>query len=76
MYQPEEPAMDHDRYGMDGLPLGCRQANTDPITGLPLPRIPQAGASTLDGNPYVLPVVLGCMIMFSITFVVASGILG
>ena len=62
--------MDHKRYGLDGLPLACRQANTDPVTGLPLPRIPQAGASDQIGNPYVLPTVLGGMAIFLIVFAV------
>lgn len=68
--------MDHNRYGVDGLPLTCRQANTDRVTGLPLPRIPQAGASDRIGNPYVLPTVLGGMAIFLIVFAVQSGILG
>lgn len=68
--------MDHNRYGLDGSPLACRQANTDPVTGLQLPRIPQAGASDQIGNPYVLPTVLGCMAIFLVVFAVQSGILG
>lgn len=68
--------MDHNRYGFDGLPLACRQADTDPVTGLPLPGIPQAGASDQIGNPYVLPTVLGGIAIFLIMFAVQSGILG
>lgn len=68
--------MDHDRYGLDGLPLACRQADTDPVTGLPLPGIPQADASDQIVNPYVLLTVLGGMAIFLIMFAVQSGILG
>jgi hypothetical protein len=68
--------MDHNRYGLDGLPLACRAANTDPVTGLPLPAVLQADASAQDGNPYVLPTVVVCMIAFAIAFVVESGIVG
>jgi hypothetical protein len=68
--------MDHNRYGLDGLPLGCRQANTDPVTGLPLPAVSQSGASSSAGNPHVLATVLICMIVFSIAFVTQSRILG
>ncbi|AXU21492.1 hypothetical protein C7W88_21935 (plasmid) [Novosphingobium sp. THN1] len=68
--------MDHNRYGFDGLPLVCRQADTEPVTGLPLPGIPQAGASDQIGNPYVLPTVLGGIAIFLIMFAVQSGILG
>ncbi len=68
--------MDHNRYGLDGLPLACRQANTDPVTGLPLPTIPQAGASGHAGNPYVLPTVLGTMTIFLVVFAVQSGLFG
>ena len=68
--------MDHNRYGLDGLPLACRAANTDPVTGLPLPAVLQADASAQDGNPYVLPTVVVCMIAFVIVFVVESGIVG
>lgn len=68
--------MDHNRYGLDGLPLACRQANTDPVTGLPLPTIPQAGASRQAGNPYVLPTVLGSMAIFVVVFALQSGLFG
>lgn len=68
--------MDHDRYGLDGMPLACRAANTDPVTGLPLPAVPQADASAPDGNPYVLPTVVACMIVFAIAFAVESGLVG
>ena len=68
--------MDHNRYGLDGLPLACRAANTDPVTGLPLPVVPQADASGQDGNPYVLPTIVVCMLAFVIVFVVESGIVG
>ena len=68
--------MDHNRYGLDGLPLACRAANTDPVTGLPLPSVPHADPSAQDGNPYVLPTVVVCMIAFVIVFVVESGIAG
>lgn len=68
--------MDHNRYGFDGLPLVCRQADTEPVTGVPLPGIPQAGASDQIGNPYVLPTVLGGIAIFLIMFAVQSGILG
>jgi len=68
--------MDHNRYGLDGLPLACRAANTDPVTGLPLPAVLQADASAQDGNPYVLPTVVVCMIAFVIVFLVESGIVG
>lgn len=68
--------MDHNRYGVDGLPLACRQADTDPVTGLPLPGIPQTGALDQIGNPYVLPTVLGGIAIFLFLFAVQSGILG
>lgn len=65
--------MDHNRYG---LSLACREADTDPATGLPLPGIPKAGASDQIGNLYVLPTVLGGIAIFLIMFAVQSGILG
>lgn len=68
--------MDHNRYGLDGLPIACRQADTDPVTGLPLPGIPQLSATDQIGNPYVLPTVLGGIANFLIMFAVQSGILG
>lgn len=67
--------MDHDRYGLDGMPIACRQANTDPVTGLPTPEIPQAANSDQAGNPYVLPTVLVGMIVFMAVFVMQSGLL-
>lgn len=58
--------MDHNRYGLDGLPLSCRPANTDPVTGQPLPTVRQSIEA--EGNPYVLPVVLACMAIFLVFF--------
>lgn len=68
--------MDHNRFGLDGMPLACRGANTDPVTGLPLPRISQSKGPGAEGNPYVLPVVLASMLAFAIFFVSHANLFG
>lgn len=68
--------MDHNRYGLDGMPLACRGANSDPVTGLPLPRIPRSKGPDSDGNPFVLPVVLLGMAAFAICFVSEANLFG
>jgi len=68
--------MDHNHYGQDGIPLACRSANTDPVTGLPLPRIPQSDRSEGTGNPFVLPTVLACMLAFAIFFASEANFFG
>ena len=68
--------MDHNSYGLDGTPLACRGANTDPVTGMPLPRLPQSEGPAAAGNPIVLPVVLASMLAFAIFFASEANLFG
>lgn len=67
--------MEHDRYGLNGLPLACRSANSDPVTGLPLPALP-ATENKDDGLPFLAPIIACCMIAFAVFFIVESNLLG
>lgn len=53
--------MDHDRYGLDGMPISCRGADCDPVTGLPFPKFP---ATANGGIPYFRVILVVLMSAF------------
>lgn len=65
--------MDHDRYGLDGLPISCRGEDCDPVTGLPFPKYPEDASG---GVPYLRPVLAALIVLFLGFFVWASRLLG
>lgn len=65
--------MDHDRYGLDGMPISCRSANSDPVTGLPFPQYPENGSG---GIPYLRPILAAMMVLFLGFFAWASHLIG
>jgi hypothetical protein len=64
--------MEHDRYGLDGVPLACRSAHSDPVTGLPLPKVPDGS----EGVPFLAPAIGLCMVAFALFFVVEGKLFG
>lgn len=64
--------MDHDRYGLDGLPISCRPANSDPVTGQPILRFDASDRDVNSGNPYVLPLILISMVAFLVFFAIEA----
>jgi len=53
--------MDHDRYGLDGMPISCRGADCDPVTGIAFPRVREANG---PGIPYLRVILAGLMLVF------------
>ena len=53
--------MDHDRYGLDGMPITCRGADCDPVTGIAFPRVRETNG---PGIPYLRVILAGLMIVF------------
>ena len=74
MWGQGRPAMDHDRYGLDGLPISCRPANSDPVTGQLLPRFDASDRDANSGNPHVLALVLISMVAFLVFFAIEAKI--
>jgi len=66
--------MDHDRYGLDGLPISCRPANSDPVTGQLLPRFDASDRDANSGNPHVLALVLISTVAFLVFFAIEAKI--
>lgn len=64
--------MDHDRYGLDGMPIACRSADSDPVTGLRFPKIPKPST---DGIPYLRAGLAAMMVVFFVFFVWQSKLL-
>lgn len=65
--------MDHDRYGLDGMPISCRGADCDPVTGIQLPRYVKADAR---GIPHLRPFLAIMMTLFVAIFIWQSNIFG
>lgn len=65
--------MDHDRYGLDGLPISCRDANCDPVTGIAFPRFQKVDS---DGIPFLRASLATMMVLFLAFFVWQSQLLG
>lgn len=76
MYQPEEPAMNHEQYGLDGLPINVKGIDCDPTTG---ERFQGPVNSRSDGvfalEPYSIAFVV-LAIAFLAFYVVESKLLG
>jgi hypothetical protein len=73
MYKLKEPAMDHNRYGLDGQPLYPRPGHFDHVTGHPLPTFTiksDAGHRPLAGPLAAMMVVVGVFLAYM------SGLLG
>ncbi|WP_231382074.1 hypothetical protein [Sphingobium indicum] len=65
--------MDHDRYGLDGMPLSCRGADCDPVTGISFPRV-RGKSST--GIPHLRVILAGLMLAFIGFFAWQTHLLG
>lgn len=53
--------MDHDRYGLDGMPISCRGADCDPVTGIAFPRARETNG---PGIPYLRVILTSMMLVF------------
>lgn len=56
--------MDHDRYGLDGVPISCRGADCDPVTGLAFPKTPLTGNGGIPYLRFILVVMMTAFIGF------------
>lgn len=65
--------MDHDRYGLDGMPLACRSADCDPVTGIAFPRVRETNST---GIPHLRVVLAGLMLAFIGFFAWQTHLLG
>jgi len=65
--------MNHDRYGLDGMPISCRGADFDPVTGLPFPKFP---AAANGGVPYFRVILVVLMSAFVGFFAWQTHLLG
>jgi hypothetical protein len=76
MDQPKEPAMDHEQYGLDGLPINVKGIDCDPTTG---ERFQGPASSRSDGvfalEPYSIAFV-ALAIAFLAFYVFESKLLG
>ncbi|SLK08132.1 hypothetical protein [Novosphingobium mathurense] len=65
--------MDHDRYGLDGMPISCRGTDCDPVTGIQFPRY---GRGDAGGIPHLRLALAVMMALFVAIFIWQSNIFG